>query len=204
MRLVFYIFKIVKFINTYSCFLFLQFFCGDVFAQHLPLKQIDAIPLQTPEKKTINTLIFAKKLLAVVFISPECPLCANYTLTLNKLQQKFNTDLDIVGIVAGKSYSLKEVAAFKKKYGVGFMLAADTSKATVKIFKATVTPQVFLLNKERTVLYQGAIDNWAIDLGKQRNKPTQVYMEDAITNYLSGLPIAVKETKPIGCFINDL
>jgi len=120
------------------------------------------------------------------------------------LQQKFNEDLDIVGIVAGKSYSIKEDIAFKEKYKVRFTIAADTSKVTVRMLNATVTPQVFLLTKEREIVYEGAIDNWAIDLGKQRNKPTQDYMQDAVTNYLLGLPIAVKETKPVGCFINDL
>src|SRR5690348_6313652 len=44
-----------------------------------------------------------------IFLSPECPLCKNYSSTLNTLYQQFSNDIYFYGVIPGKTYSIKEV-----------------------------------------------------------------------------------------------
>jgi len=52
-----------------------------------------------------------------VFISPECPLCENYSVTFNALQKKYeDRQVQLIGIVPGKYYNVHEVDSFLNKY----------------------------------------------------------------------------------------
>ncbi|MFI5194481.1 MAG: redoxin domain-containing protein [Chitinophagales bacterium] len=164
---------------------------------------LDQVPLQTLDQHTYQLSALHKKLIAVVFLSPECPLCQNYTLVLNRLQARFGKDLDIVGIFPGKSNSISDCKAFQAKYNIRFLLLTDTLKSLVKILGAKITPEVFLLDREKSLLYHGAIDDWVAALGKQKRKATENYLEDGIEEHLKGVSVKIKEAKPIGCFINE-
>ncbi|MFT3700805.1 MAG: redoxin domain-containing protein [Agriterribacter sp.] len=165
---------------------------------------VNDLHFQTLEGKSFKAATLNKKLLAVIFLSPECPLSQNYTLTLNKLYSRYKKEVDIVGVFPGRSYTSTDYSLFRKKYNIQFLLLTDTGKETVKHLGATITPEVFLMDKKRSVLYQGAIDNWAISLGKQRNRVTENYLDDAINDHLNHKWSKVKQTKAVGCLINDL
>lgn len=161
--------------------------------------QVNRIPLRHLDGTRTTLSAFPQKLVAVVFLSPECPLCQNYTRTLNQLK-----GAAVVGIVPGRSYTREDLAHFRDKYQVLFPLLTDIPNALGNYFKATTTPEVWLLDASRRVIYHGAIDNWAISLGKTRSHVTAHYLADAIHAYEAGKSVSVPETTPVGCFINDL
>ena len=138
-----------------------------------------------------------------IFLSPECPLCKNYSTMLNSLHQQFKNTIVFYGIIPGKTYSAKDVEAFKSTYQILFPLLIDSEKQLSNYLLATTTPQVILLDEHANLVYKGAIDNLAVSLGKQRLKPSQLYLQNAITASLQHQAIAVKRTKAIGCKIND-
>lgn len=144
-----------------------------------------------------------KGLRAFVFLSPECPLCQNYTRTLNQLEQQYAGKLSFYGIIPGKTYKQEDVAAFQAKYHIGFSLAMDRDLHLVHELHATTTPEVLLVAADNTVLYQGAIDNWYKSLGRAGSKPTQHYLQDAIDAVLRHETPQVRKTAPVGCLIND-
>src|SRR5258706_15183797 len=57
-----------------------------------------------------------QKLQVLVSLSPECPLCKNYSVSLNALQKKYASAVQVTGIVAGKAYSAAEVKEYMEKY----------------------------------------------------------------------------------------
>lgn len=180
---------------------FIAFFtllCCSVFAQSWP-----SISLKTVEKNTVNLSDF-NQYTAVIFVwlSPECPLCKNYSLPLRKLHKNLNTDsIKLVGIVAGTDFKRKEILQFKKKYKIDFEILLDEEYVLTRHFKATVTPEAILANSIGAILYQGAIDNWAVALGKQRRKATEHYLLEALAQFKSNTAISQPKTDPIGCFI---
>ena len=138
-----------------------------------------------------------------IFLSPECPLCKNYAVTLNNLHRQFKDEVRFYGIIPGNAYSSKEIKAFASNYQINFPLLTDSNKILSNYLQASITPQVILLDKKQHLLYKGAIDNWAVSLGKQRLQPTQFYLKDALEKSLQNELITIKRTKAVGCKIND-
>jgi len=137
-----------------------------------------------------------------IFLAPDCPLSQNYSLTLNTLADKFKEDtVFFYGIIAGKNFEKKEVEDFVNKFKIKIPVLLDEELNLAAYFDASKTPEVFVANSEGIILYKGAIDDWAIDLGQHRSVITQHYLEDALKNFVSDKEIPVKETKAVGCFI---
>ena len=159
--------------------------------------------------KTVNTLEnyqlkqVKTPLVAIVWLSPECPLCRNYTKTLNELDRKYAGKVTVIGIFPGKWYTQQDYLNFQEKYRVFFPLLTDEKGSLSRALQATITPEVCLMDAKRKVLYRGAIDNWATGLGKTQTTATAHYLEDAIENSIAGKTIPIATTKPIGCYIND-
>lgn len=145
----------------------------------------------------------AKLLTLIVFLSPECPLCRNYTLVLNKLQQQFLQVLQLVGIVPGNAYEAGAIKNFETAYRLQFPLLQDPQKKLADYVAATITPEAVLMNSDGKIVYRGAIDDWVEELGKKKLKAEKNYLQDAISQYLAGQTIAVKKTIPKGCYINE-
>lgn len=144
-----------------------------------------------------------KKMQLFVFLSPECPLCKNYANVLNDIVIRFNKDVDLYGVVPGSTYSNADIKKFTEKYKLTFPVVKDEKKQLTAQFKAGITPEVFLLSATGQLLYKGAIDNWAISLGKQRSVTSQNYLSDAIDHASKGQKIHLPYTTPVGCIIND-
>lgn len=139
----------------------------------------------------------------LVMLSPECPLCQNYVATVAKLKLKY-PKIRFYGIVPGKAYGGKEVAEFVSKYKVNFPVLIDKNKELSQYVQATTTPEAVVIDRMGAVPYRGLIDNWAVSLGQKRQVITEHYLEDALTDLNANKISTYKETKPVGCLINDL
>lgn len=143
---------------------------------------------------------------ATVFImmSPECPLCQSYSLTLNNLNKKYAPQgVTFYGIVPGKLYTATSINAFMQTYAISFPMYFDLDKHFTTQMKATKTPEVFVMDNKSMVRYRGRIDNWAYELGKKRKVITEHELIDALEALVSNQPIRVPKTEPIGCYIED-
>jgi len=138
-----------------------------------------------------------------IFLSPDCPLCKNYSGTLDSIYNQYKDKVQVYGIIPGKAYSNEEIKQFIREYDIPFPLLTDYNKKLTAYLQAVVTPQVILLNNKYQLVYKGAIDNWVVSLGKQRVKTTQNFLHDALQQSLSNQTVLIKRTKAVGCRIND-
>lgn len=138
-----------------------------------------------------------------VFLSPECPLCQNYSNVLNSLHEKFKGYVNMYGIVPGSAYNQKDIVGFASTYHIGFPLLTDADKKLSDYLKASITPEAILLDSNGQLIYKGAVDNLLEGLGKRRIKATNNYLEDAITATINHQAVTVKTTKAVGCKINN-
>jgi len=169
------------------------------------------IVINNPEQLNVQDLVGAtfdwksttqNTATAFIFISPECPLCENYTVTLKALKKEFDSKgVNIIGIVPGKFYSTDEVKTFLKKYDLEIQVLMDTNYAFCSFFQAEVTPEVFLVNSKGETIYEGKIDNWMYALGIKRRTTTEHYLRDAIQATLNNTEILIKKTEAVGCII---
>jgi peroxiredoxin len=169
--------------------------------------KIQGFRLMDPARQKITSLknvTPGNQLLLFIFLSPECPICKNYTQALNALQQQYGKTVTMTGIIPGRTYSNAIVNAFAQKHKTAFSLLIDTKKEISNYLNASITPEVVLLNSRGELVYRGAIDNSIKQLGGPKSRQaTENYLEEAINKYLQHGSIAVKRVKAVGCLIND-
>jgi thiol-disulfide isomerase/thioredoxin len=137
-----------------------------------------------------------------VFLSPDCPLSRNYTLILKNLSAKYEKDkIVFYAVFPGKLYSRQEINTFINEYNLTLFPIFDEEKKLTTQLKASVTPEVFLVDDAGKIWYQGAIDNGYEEVGKKREVTTKNYLRDALEAFISGTPIKISKTKAVGCMI---
>jgi len=153
--------------------------------------------------KPIKAINLKEEYLVFVFMSPECPLSENYTKTIKDLSTKYKkNNVGFYFIFPGKFYPRPQIEVFIRKYKLQTkMIIYDPENFFQKFFSATITPEAFLTDTTGTILYQGAIDNWAITLGKQRQVITEHYIADAIDSAFKNEKVKTKKTRAVGCII---
>jgi hypothetical protein len=138
----------------------------------------------------------------LAFLSPECPLSRNHVLTLNRLTAHFAADsVAMVGFVPRIIPGSPELDSFRIQTGMRFFLSGDSNLVWARALGASVTPEVFLIDAEGTVLYSGALDDRALSLGERRPAATVHYLRDALDAWKSGRPASRNRVTPVGCRI---
>lgn len=141
--------------------------------------------------------------LVFTFLSPECPLSENYTKTLKQLAEEYmGKGVQFYYIFPGTFYPRPQIEQFAIQFDMPLdRFMYDVDYQLRDYCKASTTPETYLLDSNGKILYSGAIDNWAITLGKQRQVFNDHYLDDAITSVLNGDKIKVSKTRAVGCII---
>ena len=140
-----------------------------------------------------------------VFLSEKCPVCQSSTLELNRLAEKFeSSQVRFVGVFPNTDISNEQsVKDFKNKYKLNFDMEIDENQIITNKLKATVTPQVFVIEEiSGKIIYSGKIDNSFERVGKRRKVVTEYYLDSALENYLNQKLINPVLTNPVGCYIS--
>lgn len=133
----------------------------------------------------------------------ECPVTQSYAPELRKMYSEYSVKgIEFESIFPVYTVSQKDIDYFLKLYKIPFSGTPDALHKKVNRYHASVMPEAVLLDKNGTVVYQGAIDNWYFGLGKNRPKATETYLRNAIEATLAGNPILKRKTEAIGCLIN--
>lgn len=166
------------------------------------IKKINMVDENNQSRQLKQELL--KTINIFVFLSPECPLCKNYTTVLNRITSDFSEDsVTIIGVISGKAYSAQDVKKFGKEFTVNFQLLIDPAKKLTSYLQATITPEVVMINNKGKLIYRGAIDDWVIELGKNKLRPEKEYLRLAVIQYINHQPVSIKRTRPKGCYINE-
>ncbi len=139
------------------------------------------------------------ELVAVVFTCNSCPVATDYEDRIIALAKKHAADTKKFALVAINVNRVAEDSLPKMKEraeqkGFPFAYLFDESQQIAKDYGAAFTPEFFLLDKDRRVVYMGGMDD--------NSNPAQVkshYLESAIEAVSAGKKPAVQETVAIGC-----
>ena len=153
----------------------------------------------------ISPAVFAsKKALLVMFICRHCPFVEHVKEELARIGADYGEkDVGIVAISANDATQypddaperLKEMA---EETGFRFPLCYDESQATAKAYGAACTPDFFLFDSNRTLVYRGQLD----DSRPGNDRPIDGRdLRSAIDALLSDNPISPDKKPSIGCNI---
>ncbi|MCS7471193.1 redoxin domain-containing protein [Stieleria sp. ICT_E10.1] len=142
-----------------------------------------------------------RQAIAIVFLGTECPLAKLYGPRLTDIQQRYaDRGVQVVGINSNTQDSLTELAAYVHRHAIGFPMLKDPGNVVADALGATRTPEVFLIDRERTVRYHGRIDD-QYGVGYSREREAEPELTRAIDQLLAGQPVTEPTTEPVGCHI---
>lgn len=138
------------------------------------------------------------KAVVVIFTSNHCPLSTDYEDTLIQLAFKYqNRGFPFIAVNPNTADVIPEDGfpqmvdrAQQKDFPYPYLY--DETQKTALSYGATCTPEVFVVGKNRRVLYTGAVDNFF-------DEP--VYLADALESILAGREIKNSQSQAVGCTI---
>lgn len=143
----------------------------------------------------------AKEVVVVIFTSANCPTAVDYEGRIQALaleQGGARGKVAVVPICVNRIEAdrLPKLRARVTQKKFAFTYLTDESQQIARNYGAVFTPEFFVLNKERKIVYMGALDD-STDAGAVVHR----YVIDAIAATLRGEAPKVRETIARGCRI---
>jgi peroxiredoxin len=145
-----------------------------------------------------------KTALLVMFICRHCPYVVHVEHGIAKIGRDYaDTGLGIIGISSNDPVQypddapprLKEMA---ERLGFTFPFCFDETQEVAKAYRAACTPDFYLFDQDRQLLYRGQLD----DSRPGSNKPvTGRDLRAAIDAALAGKPVDRNQKASVGCSI---
>jgi peroxiredoxin len=139
-----------------------------------------------------------KKPVVVVFTCNSCPIATDYEDRIIAIAKKFADQVNFVAInvnrVPEDSLAKMKTRAEAKKFPYPYLF--DESQQIAKDYGAVFTPEFFVLNADRKIVYMGGLDDNS-DASQVKTK----YLDPAIEAVLKGAKPETQETAARGCRI---
>jgi peroxiredoxin len=142
-----------------------------------------------------------KDVVVVVFTCNSCPVAEAYEdriIAFNKKHCGADKKVALVAINVNviPEDRLPRMRERAKERGFAFPYLHDPTQKIAKDYGAVYTPEFFVLNKERKIVYMGAMDDRSLEKDVKEN-----FLEPAVAAALKGEKAKVAETLGRGCLI---
>lgn len=153
--------------------------------------------------KTYSIADFAdKEVLVIVFTCNHCPYAKAAWPLLVDLEKKYRDRVAFVAInpnddQAYPDDSFEMMKKYAKEWGIEFPYLRDESQSVARAYDAQCTPDIYVFDKSRKLVYRGRInDNW-----QEPEKVTRHDLQDAIEALLAGKKVNPEQFPSMGCSI---
>jgi peroxiredoxin len=158
--------------------------------------------------KTVKLSDYKGKIVVIESYNSDCPYCNNQYKT--GAMQDLQKDLEAKGVVwllvnsvNPKNFSHRTDEQAKQEMADKKIAADawidDSSGAIGHLYGMETTPHMFVIAKNGTLVYDGAIDNQPDPFHNPRTANN--YVRDAVDEVIAGKPVEVSQTKPYGCAV---
>jgi peroxiredoxin len=144
-----------------------------------------------------------EKALLVMFLCAHCPYVVHVQPELARLERDYaDTGVALVAITANDAVQYPQdapapTAAMARAAGFTFPFLYDETQAVAKAYSAACTPDFFLFDAGRRLVYRGQIDSSR----PGRGQPDGADLRAALDAVLSGAPVSADQKPSIGCNI---
>jgi peroxiredoxin len=145
---------------------------------------------------------YKSKTTLVIFICNHCPYVKARINDVVALQGKFNAgELQVIGINSNdpdyQDEGFDNMIKFSEDYKLNFPYLIDETQDVARSFGAVCTPDPFLLDSGKRVIFHGKVN----DALEPESKPTVPVMENNVRKALRGEKIEKDFDPSIGCSI---
>jgi peroxiredoxin len=141
-------------------------------------------------------------ILAVVWSCNHCPYVQAWEGRMKAIQRDFaDRGFGLVAINSNDAEShpgdsFDEMKARAEAQGFNFDYLYDEDQSVARAYAPERTPEVFLFDRDRRLVYHGAIDD-----NRNEDDVTANYLRDAIDALLDDRDPPVSETAAVGCSV---
>lgn len=166
----------------------------------------DIIPFSLPATngKGYGPLDFQdKQVLVVIFMCNHCPYVKATIDRMIAIQKDYgDKGVQLMGINANDAENYPEdsfeaMQAWALEKGINFPYLHDESQQVALAYQAQCTPDIYVFNQHRKLVYHGRIDdNW-----KDESAVTKQDLREALDALLAGQPVSSDQKPSMGCSI---
>ncbi len=132
----------------------------------------------------------------IIFLSAQCPVVKGYNDRINQIAAEYQSKgINFIGINSNVTESLEWVKSHAEE-NYKFPMLIDKGNVLADKLGATVTPEVYYIDKKNVLLYHGAIDN-----DRAGRNITDAYLKAAFDSSLSGKKVERTSANAFGCTI---
>ena len=140
--------------------------------------------------------------LLIIFMCNHCPYVKAKIDAIKQIYEKFNENIAVVGINSNDSIeypddSFENMKKIADEKGIKFDYLVDDKQDVAKRYGAVCTPDPFLFDEDRRLIFHGRIDN-AMNPDATATENT---MQDNLKKFLAGEKIEKEFDPSIGCSI---
>ena len=174
----------------------------------------DTLPTFNDLPSTSGNLLSSQDLnediLVLISLANHCPWVKGMDEDLVALSQEFDgSSVRFIGLSMNhrEDDRMPAMKIHADKVGYTFDYLYDESQSLGRALGATRTPEYFVFNKERKLVYMGALYNSPAKMSSSGNvkhingEPTEHYVRNAISATLTGNSVAIPETRAHGCTV---
>lgn len=144
------------------------------------------------------------KAVVMTFLSIHCPISNGYLPQLGDLSKKYGRQgVEFYGVISDPSVTRAQAAEHSKSFNVRFPVLFDGSGQLRVALAPTHTPHTIVLDRSGKKVYDGAIDDRHVQLGRKKELATTPYLEKAIQSTIAGVRVSTPKTKPVGCLLEE-
>jgi peroxiredoxin len=158
--------------------------------------------LPATDGKTYSLGDFKQDLLVLCVTCNHCPVAAAYEKRFIDFASKYASGKDAKVAFIALCVStmdvdnLDKMKVRAKESGFNFPYLFDATQKLGKQLNAHVTPELYVFDKSRKLIYWGAMDN-----EMEVTKVTEHYLVPAVDAALAGKPVPTAQTKAFGCTV---
>jgi len=144
---------------------------------------------------------YSGKVVVLEWLNPDCPFVQRHYKagTMKKLASAY-AGKGVVWLTINSTHYMDEKAnaGFAKDQALDVPILVDADGKVGKIYGATTTPHMFVIDANGVVVYQGAIDD---DPRGSKGEGATNYVAAALDETLAGKKVSTAETQPYGCSV---
>jgi peroxiredoxin len=159
--------------------------------------------------KTVKLSDYKGKIVVIESYNSDCPYCHNQYAT--GATQDLQKELAAKGVVwlmvnsvNPKNFSHRTPEQARAEWAAEKIAATawldDSSGVIGHLYEMKTTPHTFVIDKNGTLVYDGAIDNKPDPSHDPRT--ARNFVRETVDDLIAGKPIEVSQTKPYGCAVH--
>ncbi|HVX85959.1 MAG TPA: redoxin domain-containing protein [Phycisphaerae bacterium] len=151
--------------------------------------------------KTISLHDYAGKIVVLEWINHDCPIdtrVLDSKLTTSVEKKYHDKDVVFLAIDSTHTHTTADLTKTADLFGITYPILNDFSGKVGHEYGAKTTPNMYIISKDGTLVYEGGIDN---DPNGANPTGRVNYVDKALAELTAGKPISVTESKPYGCSV---